>query len=548
MVPVAETLVTVGLTLILVTPAIALSAWRNGRPGSSRSTSWAWTWAGIVLGTLLFLGPLLAVRRLHAAAALALAFGAGTRIRRFVVRPTPGWQRASRWAGAIALCGLAAYSYRQWDRVAHAEERAWSRPASPAPNLIWIVMDTVRADHMSLHGYSRKTTPVLEDWSRQGITFDRARSAAPWTLPSHISMFTGLWPFQHGARIDHPYSGPSPTLAEHLAANGYATAGFAGNTGMCNASYGVGRGFDYYVEMLCNHEVSLRAAMFNSSLGNVVMKLANRIGLPVPVDYPHKGRRLAPELIGHAQEWLGRVRARNEAAEPESRRPFFLFVNFMDAHSPYIPLAESTRRFWTDPIPPRNQTVPENGWRALDARNAAPPDRKPALQRDLDAVTGRLRDLYDDCLVGLDAQLGRFLRELQAGGLLEETWVVITSDHGEQFGEHSVFGHGAGLYNQVTHVPLIVIPPGARGSGRDPNAAPARPSHTRPRLPARPAHDPGKPPPAGDEQPLPRSQPRPPLGRRRPRAVRPDPGPDGGTTPRGRRGAVGHEPDDRFRD
>ncbi len=131
----------------------------------------------------------------------------------------------------------------------------------------------------------------------------------------------------------------------------------------------------------------------------------------------------------------------------------------------------TVRRFWTDPIPPRNQTVPENGWRALDARNAAPPDRKPALQRDLDAVTGRLRDLYDDCLVGLDAQLGRFLRELQAGGLLEETWVVITSDHGEQFGEHSVFGHGAGLYNQVTHVPLIVIPPGARGSGRDPNAA-----------------------------------------------------------------------------
>jgi arylsulfatase A-like enzyme len=332
-------------------------------------------------------------------------------------------------------------------------------------------MDTVRADDMSLHGYERRTTPELERWAGGGITFEMARSAAPWTLPSHVTMFTGLWPFEHGARIDRPYFGPSPTLAEHLAANGYATAGLAANTGMCNATYGMGREFDYYVELLCNHEVSLRATMLNSALGRSVMKLANAIGLPVPGDFPQAHRRLAPELIRHAEEWLGRARRRNEAGEPGSQRPFFLFMNFMDVHSPYIPPA-TARRFWTDPIPPRKQAIPENGWSALRARDEAPPDQRPDRQQELDAVTRRLVDLYDDCLFGLDAELGRFLGRLGPSGLLEETWVLITSDHGEEFGEHGIFGHGASLYNQVTHVPLILIPPLAmRGSGDDPYAA-----------------------------------------------------------------------------
>jgi arylsulfatase A-like enzyme len=140
-------------------------------------------------------------------------------------------------------------------------------------------------------------------------------------------------------------------------------------------------------------------------------------------------------------------------------------------HSPYIPLG-TTRHFWTDPIPPRKQAVPENGWNALRARNEARPEQRPDRQRELDAVTHRLVDLYDDCLVGLDAELGRFLDRLRASGGLEETWVVITSDHGEEFGEHGIFGHGASLYNQVTHVPLILIPPtAARKSGDDLYAA-----------------------------------------------------------------------------
>ena len=135
--------------------------------------------------------------------------------------------------------------------------------------------------------------------------------------------------------------------------------------------------------------------MLNSSLGRFVMGLARRSGLPVPRDFPQAHRRLAPELIGHAGDLLDGVGRRNEAGGADSHRPYFLFMNFMDVHSPYVPLAGSPRRFWTDPLPARQESVPEAGWRALHARDASPPDRRPERQRELDVVTRRLIDLYD---------------------------------------------------------------------------------------------------------------------------------------------------------
>src|SRR6185437_2269049 len=108
----------------------------------------------------------------------------------------------------------------------------------------------------------------------------------------------------------------------------------------------------------------------------------------------------------------------------------------------------------------------------LQARDAADPEHRPERQRDLDAVSRRLGDLYDECLLGLDAQLGRFLAGLRDAGTLANTWVVITADHGEHFGEHGHFGHGSTLYNEQTHVPLIVVPPLGDGRpGGDPYAA-----------------------------------------------------------------------------
>jgi arylsulfatase A-like enzyme len=140
----------------------------------------------------------------------------------------------------------------------------------------------------------------------------------------------------------------------------------------------------------------------------------------------------------------------------------------MDVHGPYLPSPDAARRFWTGPIPSKAFASPGSGWNALRAREAAPPEQREQRQRELEDVSSRLSDLYDECLYGLDAELGRFLRELRAAGRLANTWVVITSDHGEQFGEHDIFCHGSSLYNEQTHVPLVLIPPlGAEGTGAD---------------------------------------------------------------------------------
>ncbi len=342
---------------------------------------------------------------------------------------------------------------------------AWRR----TPSVLWIVLDTLRADHTSVYGYNRATTPELEAWAKLGITFDMARSAASWTLPSHLTMFTGLWPTQHGARVDRPYFGPAPTLAEHLRAKGYATAGIVANVRMCNSAYGVGRGFDTYVDYPWNDEVSCKAAIANSALGASVTEVARRLCLPVPRKYPFNFERSSRAVCGQARRWLGDFRGPHDTAAAGSARPYFLFLNFFDAHGPYQPAVSTRRQFWEGPVPPENQCMPRCGWDALDAYLSAAAEEKPARRREFDTVCRRLSDLYDDCVHGMDAELGRFLADLRRAGMLSNTWVVVTSDHGEHFGEHHQFGHGSSLYNEVTHVPLILIPPlGPDASGPDP--------------------------------------------------------------------------------
>jgi arylsulfatase A-like enzyme len=128
-----------------------------------------------------------------------------------------------------------------------------------------------------------------------------------------------------------------------------------------------------------------------------------------------------------------------------------------------LPPPGAPRRFWQGPAPTKKDASPARGWEAARARDAADAGHRPERQRELEAVSRRLGDLYDECLAGLDGELGRFLDGLRDAGTLADTWVVITGDHGEHFGEHGHFGHGSSLYNEQTHVPLILIPP----TGRD---------------------------------------------------------------------------------
>jgi arylsulfatase A-like enzyme len=403
----------------------------------------------------IFLGPVLGIRGLHPLAAAILVLGLAAQPCRWFMNRTPKGERLLSRGGLCALVVLAGYVLIQWNATVNFPQRALAQTAAPpagTPNLLWIVLDTTRADRLGLYGYKRETSPNLDRWGSRGVVFEQARSAAPWTLPSHLSMFTGLWPFQHRARIDRPYHGKAPTIAEFLAQNGFETAGLVANTGCCNACYGLGRGFGRYVDHESNLDVNLYQIMHSSSLGRWLYWLGRRLGMRLPRERDQ--RKLAPRMSDLARSWLRTSPGR------ASNRPFFLFVNFMDAHGPYVPPAGHELCFSREPIPARVlESTPEAGFRIVREAPSTDPSVVADRQARMQAVSRRLSDQYDDCVRYLDGRVGEFLDSLEHDGSLANTWVLITADHGEHFGEHGQFGHGGSLYEELLHVPLILIPP-----------------------------------------------------------------------------------------
>ena len=140
------------------------------------------------------------------------------------------------------------------DRVKEWREAVRPFPPADSPNVLLIVLDTVRADHLSLYGYRRATSPTLARLAKRGIRFDEARATAPWTLPSHASMFTGRWPHELEVRWLAPLRWNFPTLAEYLGSQGYATAGFVANTLYCSYDTGLDRGFTHYEDYILDLE------------------------------------------------------------------------------------------------------------------------------------------------------------------------------------------------------------------------------------------------------------------------------------------------------
>jgi arylsulfatase A-like enzyme len=330
--------------------------------------------------------------------------------------------------------------------------RAEGRPEPPAgsPNVLLIVLDTVRADHLSLYGYPRPTTPNLERLARRGVRFDHARAAAPWTLASHATMFTGCWPHELGIAWSSPLPAGVPTLAEHLGSLGYATAGFAGNTIYCAYDSGLDRGFTDYRD----HVVDGLSAARTARSVNEALKAAAWLGrfFPIPGATLLKlseGERKHAEVVNREfLDWLSRRRG--------PQRPFFAFLNYMDAHAPYLlPPAASTG---LGPLPMTDADVRflADGWMRADKRHLPPEARLLAI------------DAYDHCLAYLDARLGELVDELERRGVLDRTLVIITADHGEGLGEHGLFDHGESLYRTEIRVPLLILPPA--GQDRSPAA------------------------------------------------------------------------------
>ncbi|MEM9378678.1 MAG: sulfatase-like hydrolase/transferase [Planctomycetota bacterium] len=275
--------------------------------------------------------------------------------------------------------------------------------AAPPP-VVLISLDTVRADSLSIYGGPAGATPVLDAFAERATRYASCVSSAPWTLPSHASMFTGLYPSEHGAHTFLPGEGHRgdnvfalapgfDTLAEALARLGYRTGGVVANAIYMRPMLGLGAGFESW---------DVR-------------------------------RDPGTRITDRALAWLDGL--------PGGDRPPFLFVNYMDAHRPY-----AAGDAGVDAAAELDALID-----AVMARGEAP-----------GAQGERVRALHRNAVTRLDAEVGRLFDGLRERGLFERALVVVTSDHGEAFGGHGIVEHSKDVWEDLVRVPLIVKAPGQR--------------------------------------------------------------------------------------
>jgi arylsulfatase A-like enzyme len=333
-----------------------------------------------------------------------------------------------RWYDAIVP--LATVKERHGEITLEAEVRRgpkslkkhafWTPPsfgparADDAPSIILVSIDTLRADHLSCYGYRRQTSPNLDRLAKQGTLFRQAIAPASWTLPSHASMLTGLYPHHHGAtrfRPLTPLADDVDTLAELLWDDGYATAAFTGGLFVSSAT-GFAQGFDVFQ----TQDFDL-----------------------------YQSHRRFPAAIGAAIDWMKRTRG-----------PFFLFLHTYDVHLPYAPQPPYDTMFDPD----------------YQGRFAG-----QFTTADFDSVGGtkgldrrtveHLEALYDGGIRQTDHVFATLLQYLQSSHRARNTCVIVTSDHGEEFLEHGhMFHNHAVLYEELIRVPLIVRCPSGYAGGR----------------------------------------------------------------------------------
>jgi arylsulfatase A-like enzyme len=312
-----------------------------------------------------------------------------------------------------------------------------TQAAPDTPNVLVVVVDTMRGDSMSALGYARPTTPKMDQLAREGVLFERAFSTSSWTLPAHASMLTGRYPHEHDA-AGQLMSSAFPSLPEVLLTRGYRTGAFSANSYRFDERR-FGRGFQRFEDIFTSLPDMAIHTLYGRKLDVLLLKY-------IMEDYPT--RRSAADINEAFLRWLDRDRT----------KPFFAFLNYFDVHGPYLPPKPYRTKFseLSNPGLPRKRVVSDPQLTPLEAQGE--------------------RDAYDGAIAYVDEQIGRLVQELEARGLGDNTVLIVTSDHGEGFGEHGSFGHRNHLYREMIHVPLIIrapgrVPAGARISTPVTNAA-----------------------------------------------------------------------------
>lgn len=275
------------------------------------------------------------------------------------------------------------------------------------PNIVFILIDTVRRDHVGCYNYPRDTTPHLDAFAKQGAKFECMIATSSWTLPSLMSMFTALPPSLHQATT---YMGKlarhAPTLAGELKAAGYQTAAVVSNP-TANSRFGFGSGFDLYDDYTCSLPGELTEAAASQAVTSPIVNRA-------------------------AMQWLDKQR--------DPKRPFFLFALYFDTHADYVP-------------PPPYDTQFDPGYTgSASGKEMYYGDKSKYGQTERKHVEA----LYDGELRFVDEHVGALLAKLDTLGISRDALVVIASDHGEEFWDHGKTLHGHTLYDELIRVPFLI--------------------------------------------------------------------------------------------
>jgi len=390
---------------------------------------------------------LMATGHFYRSAALVFGVGAAVAFDRWRTRREPAWTLALKRSAPLLL-GFLAVVFLAVQGGAWLNERrqiAKLPQASPgSPNVLVIVVDTLRADHLSSYGYSRSTSPTIDRLASEGVVFQNAIAPSSWSLPSHASLVTGRPVHEHGFGNVQPMPwlgwgkqglNGVRTLAEAFENEGYRTGAFSANRIYFTSNVGLGRGFIHFEDYFDSIGDAFVRTQFGREFARLYMNRSEksgftrafrRLGLGDWLDKDSEGsgdtggifgiRKRAREVNRETLAWAARDR----------RHPFFAFLNYLDVHFAY------------------------GGPRG---------DPKPEWDR------GSTVDEYDAGIQYTDRSIGELLGGLDRLGMLANTIVVITSDHGESLGDHGLSFHGAALYWELVHVPLVLACPGRIPAG-----------------------------------------------------------------------------------